>query len=92
VVLNAVGLDVSPVEALLAFVLTSAGAVLPIGPGAASVGGTAAVLGREGLAEAAASGVVLAVSAVLGAGAYMVVAFAVLAWRRRHGPIAEQPA
>lgn len=89
VVLDAVGLDVSFFEALLAFILTSAGAILPVGPGPASVGGAAAVLGHEGLAQAAAAGVVLAGAAALAAAGYTVVALGVLGWqRRRAGPAA----
>ena len=91
-VLHAVGLDVSAVQALLAFVLTSTGSILPIGPGAASVGGTAAVLGHEGLAEAAASGVVLATSAVVAGVIYLLAALAALGRQRRRAAMAEQPA
>lgn len=90
VVLHAVGVDVSMLEAVLAFVITSAGAILPVGPGPASVGGVAAVLGHEGLAEAAASGVVLAASAVLAAAVYTGVALGVLAWQRRRGRVAAE--
>ena len=91
-VLHAVGLDVSAVQAALAFVLTSTGAILPIGPGAASVGGTAAVLGHQGLAEAAASGVVLATSAVVAGVIYLLVALAALGRQRRRAAMAEQAA
>jgi len=91
-VLHAVGLDVSAVQALLAFILTSTGAILPIGPGAASVGGTAAVLGHQGLAEAAASGVVLATSAVVAGVIYLLVALAALGRQRRRAGVVEQAA
>ena len=92
IVLHAVGLDVSAVQAALAFILTSTGAILPIGPGAASVGGTAAVVGHQGLAEAAASGVVLATSAVVAGAIYLLVAFAALARQRRRIGVSEQAA
>jgi len=90
IALQAVGFDVTPLQALLAFILTSAASVLPLGPGPASVGGVAAVLGAKGLAAAAAGGVVLAGSAVLAAAAYTLVALAFLAWQRRRGAVAAE--
>jgi hypothetical protein len=72
IALHAVGLDASALESLLAFVWTSVINALPIGPGPASVGATVSVFGSEGIGAATASGLVLAATAFVAAGAYSI--------------------
>lgn len=72
IALQAVGLDASALQSLLTFVWTSVINALPVGPGPASVGATVSVFGREGVGAAAASGLVLAATAFVAAGAYSI--------------------
>ena len=72
IALQAVGLDANALESLLTFVWTSVINALPVGPGPASVGATVSVFGRDGVGAAAASGLVLAASAFVAAGAYSI--------------------
>ena len=83
IALQAVGLDANALESLLTFVWTSAINALPVGPGPASVGATVSVFGREGVGAAAASGLVLAASAFVAAGAYSIWGALAIARERR---------
>jgi hypothetical protein len=68
--LNAVGFDPTPFEGLATFLVTNVINVLPVGPGPASVGATAAIFGNEGIGAATASGLVLAGTAFVAAAIY----------------------
>jgi hypothetical protein len=93
IALQAVGLDANALESLLTFVWTSAINALPVGPGPASVGATVSVFGRDGVGAAAASGLVLAASAFVAAGAYsMWGAFALARERRVQAADVKAPA
>jgi hypothetical protein len=83
IALHAVGLDADALESLLTFVWTSVINALPVGPGPASVGATVSVFGRDGVGAAAASGLVLAATAFVAAGAYSIWGAAALARERR---------
>jgi len=83
IALHAVGLDANALESLLTFVWTSVINALPVGPGPASVGATVSVFGRDGVGAAAASGLVLAASAFVAAGAYSIWGAVALARERR---------
>lgn len=83
IALHAVGLDASALESLLTFVWTSVLNALPVGPGPASVGATVSVFGRDGLGAATASGLVLAATAFVAAGAYSAWGGLALARERR---------
>jgi hypothetical protein len=83
IALHAVGLDANALESLLTFVWTSAINALPVGPGPASVGATVSVFGRDGVGAATASGLVLAASAFVAAGAYSIWGGLALARDRR---------
>jgi hypothetical protein len=83
IALQAVGLDANALESLLTFVWTSIINALPVGPGPASVGATVSVFGREGVGAAAASGLVLAATAFVAAGAYSLWGASALARERR---------
>ena len=72
IALHAVGLDASALQSLLTFVWTSVINALPVGPGPASVGATVSVFGSEGVGAATASGLVLAATAFVAAGAYSI--------------------
>jgi hypothetical protein len=93
IALQAVGLDANALESLLTFVWTSVINALPVGPGPASVGATVSVFGRDGVGAAAASGLVLAASAFVAAGAYsMWGAFALARERRVQAADVKAPA
>ncbi len=83
IALHAVGLDANALESLVTFVWTSVLNALPVGPGPASVGATVSVFGREGVGAATASGLVLAASAFIAAGAYSIWGAMALARERR---------
>ena len=83
IALEAVGLDASALESLLAFVTTSVINFLPVGPGPASVGATVSVFGHDGVAAATASGLVLAATAFVAAAAYSSWGVAALLRERR---------
>jgi uncharacterized membrane protein YbhN (UPF0104 family) len=68
--LKAVGFDPTLFEALATFLVTNVLNALPVGPGPASVGATAAIFGREGIGAATASGLVLAGTAFVAAALY----------------------
>jgi hypothetical protein len=91
IALHAVGLDANALESLLTFVWTSAINALPVGPGPASVGATVSVFGRDGVGAATASGLVLAASAFVAAGAYSIWGGLALARERRERAV-ESPA
>jgi len=74
IALNAVGVDASMVEAVLAFVVASLYGALPVGPGPAGLGATASLFAAEGIGVAAAIGVLLAATAMIAALAYSAVA------------------
>jgi len=93
IALQAVGLDANALESFLTFVWTSVINALPVGPGPASVGATVSVFGRDGVGAAAASGLVLAASAFVAAGAYsMWGAFALARERRVQAADVKAPA
>lgn len=93
IALQAVGIDANALESLLTFVWTSIINALPVGPGPASVGATVSVFGRDGVGAAAASGLVLAASAFVAAGAYsMWGAFALARERRVQAADVKTPA
>lgn len=82
IALNALGYDASAVEAMGAFLVTSIFGALPIGPSPASAGATQSVLGGD-IGAAAATGVVLAATAVVAAVVYVSVACSAYAVSRR---------
>lgn len=69
---NAVGLDPSASEALLAFLLTTAFGALPIGPGPSSVAASATLFASAGIDKTASAGLVLLASAVVAAAVYSI--------------------
>jgi uncharacterized membrane protein YbhN (UPF0104 family) len=84
IALHAVGLDASALQSLVTFVWTSIINTLPVGPGPASVGATVSVFGSDGVGAATASGLVLAATAFVAAGAYSI--WGALALVRRDAP------
>jgi hypothetical protein len=70
IAIDAVGVDASAAQAVLAFVTTSLFGALPIGPGPASVSAVAAIFHDTALGRSAAAAIVLAATAVMAAGVY----------------------
>lgn len=70
IALNAIGLDPSASDALLAFLLTTAFGALPIGPGPSSVAAAAAIFASAGIDKTASAGLVLLATAVVAAALY----------------------
>ncbi len=70
--INGVGIDASFIEAVLAFLATSALGSLPIGQAPASVGATGVVFSDAELGQIAASGIGLAATAFIAAAIYCV--------------------
>jgi uncharacterized membrane protein YbhN (UPF0104 family) len=70
IALKAVGFDPTAFEALATFLVTNVINALPVGPGPASVGATAAIFGDDGIGAATASGLVLAGTAFVAAAVY----------------------
>ena len=75
--INGVGIDASFIEAVLAFLATSALGSLPIGQAPASVGATGVVFSDAELGQIAASGIGLAATAFIAAAIYCVVGLAI---------------
>jgi uncharacterized membrane protein YbhN (UPF0104 family) len=67
---KALGLDPSPVDGLLAFLLTTVFNALPIGPGPSSIAASAALFAGDGIDKAALAGIVLLGTAIVAALVY----------------------
>ncbi len=85
IVLDAVGLRPSLLQAVATFVAAGVLSSLFAGPGAGSAGGPLVVFGHSSLAASAAAGLVLSVSAFVAGALYAVVGGPAFLWRLRRG-------
>lgn len=83
VTFKALGLDPSPIDGLLAFLLTTVFNALPIGPGPSSIAASATLFAGQGIERAALAGIVLLATAIVAAAVYSVYGAADLVGRAR---------
>lgn len=90
---KALGLDPSPTDGLLAFLLTTVFNALPIGPGPSSIAASATLFAGEGIERAALAGIVLLGTAIVAAFVYSIYGAVDLIGRSRSArrAVREQP-
>jgi hypothetical protein len=85
IVLNAVGLHPSLLQAVATFIAAGVLSNLLAGPGAGTAGAPLIIFGHQSLAAAAAAGLILSISALLAAVIYTMAGGPVILWRLRRG-------
>lgn len=90
IVLQAVGLHPTLLQAVATFIAAGVLSSLLAGPGAGTAGAPILVFGHQAIAAATAAGLILSITALLAAVAYALIGGPVILWRlRRHDPVVE---
>lgn len=90
IILEAVGLHPTLLQAVATFIAAGVLSSLLAGPGAGTAGAPLLVFGHQALAAATAAGLILSITALIAAVAYALVGGPLILWRsRRPGPVIE---